>query len=136
MPYAFSGTDLAEWLGARAIDTVAIAGYMTQDCDESTARDAVHRGLAVEFLSGATGTLAIANQVGAIRAEELHRAVLVLLQSRFAAVGTTHEWIAAISGGAPLDLPICSRAPRPAVTRRPRDRNHRSQGGRSVRSGL
>jgi nicotinamidase-related amidase len=64
LPSAFTGTDLADWLTARDIDTIAIAGYMTQNCDESTARDAVHRGLAVEFLSDATGTLAMANCCG------------------------------------------------------------------------
>ncbi|MCP2342183.1 nicotinamidase-related amidase [Actinomadura rupiterrae] len=85
------------------MDTVAIAGYMTQNCDESTARDAVHRGFAVEFLSDATGTLKLANQTGSIEAKELHEAVLVVMQSRFAAVATTKEWIAAIDSGPELE---------------------------------
>ncbi|MEO6472841.1 MAG: isochorismatase family protein, partial [Aeromicrobium sp.] len=101
----FVGTDLSAWLEHRGIDTIVIAGYMTQNCDESTARDAAHRGLTVEFLSDATGTLAMANGAGALGAEELHRSVLVVLQSRFAAVGTTQAWIEAIGGGAPLERP-------------------------------
>jgi nicotinamidase-related amidase len=105
LPSAFTGTDLVDWLTARDIDTIAIVGYMTQNCDESTARDAVHRGLAVEFLSDATGTLAMANRAGSVSAEDLHRAVLVVLQSRFAAVGTTQEWTNAIRGGTPLERP-------------------------------
>ena len=105
LPSAFAGTDLAEWLAGRDIDTIVIAGYMTQNCDESTARDGVHRGLTVEFLSDATGTLAMANGAGSVSAENLHRAVLVTLQSRFAAVCTTQEWIDAISSGAPLEQP-------------------------------
>ena len=103
LPSAFVGTDLADWLRNRAIETVAIAGYMTQNCDESTARDALHRGLAVEFLSDATGTVALANQAGSISAEELHRAVLVVLQSRFAAVATTQEWVDAVRNGVEME---------------------------------
>jgi nicotinamidase-related amidase len=105
LPSAFTGTGLADWLAARDIDTIAIAGYMTQNCDESTARDAVHRGLAVEFLADATGTLALSNRAGSVSAEDLHRAVLVVLQSRFAAVGTTQEWINAIRGGTSWERP-------------------------------
>ncbi len=103
LPSAFAGTDLADWLADRAIGTVVIVGFMTQNCDESTARDALHRGLAVEFLSDATGTVALANQAGSISAEQLHRAVLVVLQSRFAAVATTQEWVDAVSNGAALE---------------------------------
>lgn len=99
LPSSFTGTGLAEWLTERGIDTVVIAGYMTQNCDESTARDAVHRGFAVEFLADATGTLGMANDAGNIGAKQLHEAVLVTLQSRFAAVCTTREWIEAIAGG-------------------------------------
>ena len=102
LPSAFVGTDLAPWLEARSIDTIVVVGYMTQNCDESTARDALHRGLAVEFLSDATGTLAMANQQGSLGAEELHRAVLLVLQSRFAAVSTTREWVDAANNGTDL----------------------------------
>jgi nicotinamidase-related amidase len=76
---------------------------MTQNCDESTARDAVHRGLAVEFLSDATGTLAMANSAGELTARQLHEAVLVVLQSRFAAVASTAEWIAAVQAHGELE---------------------------------
>jgi nicotinamidase-related amidase len=103
LPSSFAGTGLAEWLTERGVDTVVIAGYMTQNCDESTARDAVHRGFAVEFLSDATGTLKLANQAGSVEAKALHEAVLVVMQSRFAAVATTEEWIAAVNGGPELE---------------------------------
>ena len=105
LPSSFTGTDLAHWLANRDIDTIVIAGYMTQNCDESTARDAAHRGLTVEFLSDATGTLAMSNNAGSVSAEQLHRTVLMVLQSRFAAVGTTQEWIDAVAGGTPLPRP-------------------------------
>ncbi|WP_026411034.1 cysteine hydrolase family protein [Actinomadura oligospora] len=103
LPSSFTGTGLAEWLTERGVDTLVIAGYMTQNCNESTARDAVHRGFAVEFLSDAAGTLKLSNQAGSVEAKELHEAVLVAMQSRFAAVATTNEWIAAVEGGPELE---------------------------------
>lgn len=102
LPSCFAGTDLAEWLGGRAIDTVVICGYMTQNCDESTARDAAHRGLGVVFLSHATGTLDMANHTGALTAEGLRDAVLLVLQSRFASVLTTDQWLDAVAHGTPV----------------------------------
>lgn len=45
----------------RNIDTVSIAGYMTQICCDTTARQAFHRGYKVEFLRDATGTLDVEN---------------------------------------------------------------------------
>src|SRR6478735_9093297 len=36
LPSCFAGTDLAGWLADHNVDTVAITGYMTQNCDEST----------------------------------------------------------------------------------------------------
>jgi len=105
-PSAFVGTDLAEWLAARDIDTVVIVGWMTQNCDDSTARDAAQRGLKVEFLADATGTLDFANEAGRASARQLHETTLIVLQSRFAAVATTTDWIAALDSG--LDLPRSS----------------------------
>ena len=102
LPSCFADTDLDRWLRENGIDTVTIAGYMTQNCDESTARDAAHRGYRVEFLSDATGTLAMSNEAGAIGARELHEAVAIVLQSRFAAVVTTEQWCEAVASGVSL----------------------------------
>ena len=41
---------------------------MTQMCCDTTARQAYHLGFGVEFLSDATGTLAISNAAGAVTA--------------------------------------------------------------------
>ena len=57
LPGSFTGTRLEDWLREQNIDTVTIAGYMTHMCCDTTARQAVHRGLTVEFLRDATGTL-------------------------------------------------------------------------------
>ena len=93
LPGSFTGTDLEAWLRERDIDTLVIAGYMTQMCCDTTARQAVHLGFSVEFLSDATGTLQISNYAGTITAEELHRAILVTQAMRFSKVLTTEEWI-------------------------------------------
>ncbi|MHB8564778.1 MAG: cysteine hydrolase family protein, partial [Acidiferrobacteraceae bacterium] len=96
LPSAFAGTGLAEWLNAHGIDTLTVAGYMTHNCDDSTIKHALHVGLAVEFLADAAGTVSYVNRAGTATAEEIHRTFIVVLQSRFAAVMTTDEWIDAL----------------------------------------
>jgi len=93
LPGSFTGTELETWLRERGVRTVVIAGYMTQMCCDTTARQAMHRGFEVEFLSDATGTLAIKNEAGEVSAEELRRAILVTQQMRFSRVMKTSDWI-------------------------------------------
>ena len=93
LPGSFTGTELEAWLRAHQISTVAIAGYMTQMCCDTTARQAMHLGFGVEFLSDATGTLAFKNAAGEVSAEELHRAILVTQQARFSQVMKAESWI-------------------------------------------
>lgn len=114
---AFPGTDLETWLRANDVDTVTIAGYMTQHCCAGTARDAAELGFTVEFLSDATGTLDLANEAGTISAEALHHSVLVTMQSEFAAVATTAEWMRAVDSEGtipPSNLWLSTSAARPA----------------------
>jgi nicotinamidase-related amidase len=96
LPGSFTNTNLDAWLRTAGVDTVVIAGYMTQMCCDTTARQAFHLGFSVEFLSDATGTLTIKNAAGSVTAEELHRAILVTQAMRFSKVMTTAEWIAGI----------------------------------------
>ncbi len=102
LPSAFHGTDLASWLESRSIDTLTLTGYMTHNCVAATAFEALHRGLAVEVLSDATGSVPYSNAAGHVSAREIHQAFCVVLQSRFAAVAPTDAWIAALRSGAPL----------------------------------
>ncbi len=96
-PDSFTGTVLEKWLKETTADTVAITGYMTQNCCDTTARRAFHLGYGVEFLSDATGTLSITNGAGSVTAEELHRAILVT-QVRFGRVIGTNEWLCGLKG--------------------------------------
>jgi nicotinamidase-related amidase len=99
LPSAFTGTDLEYWLRVNGIETVTIAGYMTHNCDLSTVVHAMHMGFAVEFLADATGSLDYKNQAGEATAEEIHRVMSVVFQSRFAAVVTTDEWAGHLTSG-------------------------------------
>lgn len=93
LPGSFTGTQLEKWLRESGVESVVIAGYMTQMCCDTTARQAMHLGFGVEFLSDATGTLNIKNEAGEVSGEELHRAILVTQQMRFSEVLPTSEWM-------------------------------------------
>jgi nicotinamidase-related amidase len=99
LPSVFTGTDFADWLARHEIDTLSVAGYMTQNCDASTVFEAMHRGLNVEFLSDASGALPYENAAGKVTAEEIHRVLCVVFHSNFAAVTSTDAWIAALREG-------------------------------------
>jgi len=96
LPGSFTGTPLEDILQEAGIDTVAITGYMTHMCVDTTSRQAAHRGLAVEILNDATGTLPLENSGGGATGEELHRATLVAQGQFFADVVSTDEWLSRI----------------------------------------
>ena len=95
----FAGTDVAKWLQGNNVDTVTIVGYMTNNCDLATSADAEALDLTVEILSDATGAINLSNEAGTVSAEQLHKALMVLYQSNFAAVATTDQWIDAVKNG-------------------------------------
>ena len=99
LPSAFAHTDLADWIARRGIDTLTVIGYMTHNCVDSTIRHALHAGLKVEFLHDASGSVSYANRTGRVGAQEIHHAFSVVLQSRYAAVLSTDEWIRALALG-------------------------------------
>jgi nicotinamidase-related amidase len=101
LPGSFTGTNLDRWLMDHAIVSVTIAGYMTQMCCDTTARQAFQRGYAVKFLSDGTGTLSITNSAGSISDSDLHRAILVTQQMRFSHVMSTEEWVQSLARPAP-----------------------------------
>jgi len=98
-PSAYADSELAQWINVRGINTLTVVGYMTHNCDASTINHALHNGTAVEFLHDASGSLSYHNQTGFASAEEIHRVFSVVLQSRFAAVLSTQEWIHRVKSG-------------------------------------
>lgn len=99
----FAGTDLAQWLKARAIDTLAIVGYMTHNCDAATIYQAAQNGLKVEFLADASGALPYENAAGKASAEEIHRVYSTVFHSNFAAVTSTAGWVEAVRQGRAIE---------------------------------
>lgn len=93
LPGSFTGTTLEAWLREHGVDTVVVSGYMTHMCCDTTAREAVHRGFKVEFLSDATGTLPLDNAGGKVSAEELQRSILAAQQHLLSEVVSTAEWL-------------------------------------------
>jgi len=81
------------------IDTLTVVGYMTHNCDDTTIKHAFDRGFQVEFLSDASGSVPYANRAGFASAEEIHRVLSVVQQSRFAAVLSTDEWLDCVAQG-------------------------------------
>lgn len=99
---AFISTDLGPWLREQGVDTIALAGYMTNNCVLATAVDAERWGMSAEVLSDATGAIHLANAAGAVSAQALHESLMVLLQSNWAAVASAREWTDAVRSGRPL----------------------------------
>jgi nicotinamidase-related amidase len=96
-PGSFTGTELQSWLKQNNIDTIGIAGYMTQMCCDTTARQAFHRGYKVEFLRDATGTLTVENEAGRATAEELQNSILVAQQMFISEVIDSDTWASRLS---------------------------------------
>ncbi len=96
LPGSFTNTDLDAWLKSLQADTVTIAGYMTQMCCDTTARQAFHHGYKVEFLNDATGTLDVQNEAGSVTAEQLHESILVSQQMFISQVLSTQDWFSRI----------------------------------------
>lgn len=92
----FADTDFEAWLRQHDIDTITLVGYMSNNCELATAAAAEPLGITVELLSDASGAIHLANAAGAISAEQLHEALMVLLHSSLASVGTTSAWVQAV----------------------------------------
>ncbi|SSC25699.1 Isochorismatase-like, partial [Klenkia terrae] len=98
----FAGTGLRDWLRERDVDTIALVGFMTNNCVLVSAAEAETHGLAVEVLSDATGAIALSNEAGSVDARTLHTTLMALLHSNWAAVTDTDGWVQAVGSGAPL----------------------------------
>ncbi len=102
LPSALAGTGLGEWLRRRGVDTLVVAGYMSQNCNESTIRQAAHEGWAVEYLHDAAGAISYRNDMGLLPARHMHEASCIVLQARFAAVMSTAQWLHLLRSGEPV----------------------------------
>lgn len=87
LPSSFTGTGLAAALQAGGVETLLIAGYMTHNCVDSTAREAFHRGYRVGVVADASATRDLPGPGGSsIPAATVHAAVLAGLGDRIAEI--------------------------------------------------
>ncbi len=92
---AFYGTNLDILLTNLGIETVAITGVCTEACCFSTARDAGFRELGVAFISDMTGTIDFPDLgYGAMKADDMHRAMLINIALTTAHVMSSEEMLA------------------------------------------
>lgn len=98
----YADTDVAGWLRQHDIDTVTLVGYMTNNCILASAVEAEVLGFNTEVLSDATGAINLANDAGFADAKTVHTTLLALLNSNWAAVGTTDAWTDALETGQAL----------------------------------
>jgi len=91
---ALFATDLDLILREWGIDTVIVSGTTTENCCHATARDAMFHNYRVIFLSDATGTFDYPDVgQGAMPAQEVHRAMLIVLAFSTAHVMTVEELV-------------------------------------------
>ncbi|GAA1196251.1 isochorismatase family protein [Prauserella alba] len=104
----YAGTDVADWLRGRGVDTVTLIGHMTNNCVLASAVEAEYLGFDTEVLADATSAVNLANDAGVADAETVHRTLMALLNSNWAAVASTEDWTRVVQVGQPLpkgDLP-------------------------------
>lgn len=98
LPGSFTGTGLEADLRARGVEQIVVAGFMTQMCCDTTAREATHRGFRVLFLADATAAIDLTAPDGTrIPHDQVHRTHLASLHGFLATVTTS----AALRAGAP-----------------------------------
>jgi nicotinamidase-related amidase len=94
LPGTFTGTELGPWLQSQGIDHITIAGYMTNVCCDTTARQALHRGLGATILADATGVPDMPDvDGGVVPAADLQRAALAPLALMGVEVATVGAWV-------------------------------------------
>jgi nicotinamidase-related amidase len=90
---AFASTDLARRLTQWQINRLTVTGIQTEQCCETTTRDASDRGYQVDFVTDATLTFAIPHWAGGpeLSTDEVVRRTEYMLAGRFANIVSTQE---------------------------------------------
>lgn len=89
---AFVGTGLRIWLTERGIRRLLVSGIRTEQCCETTTRDASDNGFAVDFVSEATLTFAMTARDGTRwSAQDIKARTELVLDRRFARIATVEQ---------------------------------------------
>ncbi|MET0407129.1 MAG: cysteine hydrolase family protein [Hyphomicrobium sp.] len=93
-PSSFEKTNLDDLLKSYGVEELAIAGFMTHVCVNSTARAAFNHGYRATVIGNATATRSLPNPSGGVvPAKVLHEASLAALNDIFAVVVTSGDKI-------------------------------------------
>jgi nicotinamidase-related amidase len=95
----FASTDLARRLTQWKINRVTVSGMQTEQCCETTTRDASDRGYQVDFVTDATLSFAIPHWAGGqeLSTDEVVRRTEYALAGRFANVVSTQDVLDSLS---------------------------------------
>lgn len=92
LPGSFTGTDLEKILRERGVERVVLAGFMTQMCVDTTARQAAHLGFGVTVLADACAAKAVKGRDGqTIAAAQVHETHLGSLDGFLAEIKTVSD---------------------------------------------
>jgi nicotinamidase-related amidase len=93
---ALAGTPLAAWLRARNINSLIISGIRTEQCCETTTRQASDSGFTVDFVSEATLTFPMthARSGRTFSPAEIRERTELVLEDRFARIVTVAQALA------------------------------------------
>jgi nicotinamidase-related amidase len=91
---SFEGTELDAILRTAGVNRVAICGYMTNFCCDSTARAAHDRDYFVDFIADATGAPALSETFTEV---EIVAAVTTTLAAGFARIHSTADYLASMA---------------------------------------
>ncbi|QCG96855.1 cysteine hydrolase [Azospirillum sp. TSA2s] len=95
---AFIGTGLDDWLRARGIGTLVVAGVITNNSVEATVRMAGNLGYDVRLVADACFTFAREDRSGRLRtADEVHDLSLANMDGEYATVVETAEALGEVS---------------------------------------
>lgn len=98
LPGAFTGTPLERLLRERGAERLVLAGFMTQMCVDTTARQGAHLGFRVSVLADATAAMDVRGPDGRlIPHDHVHRTHLGSLSGFIAEIAR----VADLAGGAP-----------------------------------
>ncbi len=92
MHSAFAGTPLGQWLTGLGVRRLVVSGIRTEQCCETTTRDASDRGFAVDYVTEATLTFPMQHANGRIySAAEIRERTELVLSDRFASIVTVDQ---------------------------------------------
>lgn len=96
---ALAGTALRAWLIRAGINAVTISGIRSEQCCETTARDASDRGFKVDYVTEATLTFPMQHRSGRVyTVEDIRERCELVLDGRFARICSVEQALAALPG--------------------------------------